>query len=160
METTTKQITIDVTIPSSLIVCTNYEANSECVSDPTTSYPLKTEKRFRLAITDLTLFSYYYLHKVSIYVSTSYATNVDHTTIVSSEYDTDQLGLYGFYLKFSMVGSNTISAVWTLNPKTARMLQSSTATKAIRKIASAKVSAWASEMFLKFFAILALLLIV
>ena len=42
LETTTKQVTIDVTIPSSLIMCINHAAESEWITDPTTSYPLKT----------------------------------------------------------------------------------------------------------------------
>ena len=60
-----------------------------------------------------------------------------------------------------MVGSNTITAIWTINPKTTRMLQSSTTSKAVRKIATATVAAaGASEILFKFFAILFALLLV
>ena len=59
-----------------------------------------------------------------------------------------------------MVGSNTITAIWTLNPKTVRMLQSSSASKAVRKITTATVAAGASEILFKFFAVLFALLLV
>lgn len=42
LTSTTKQVTIDVTIPSRLIMCVSSEKGAVCASDATTKLPLKT----------------------------------------------------------------------------------------------------------------------